>query len=242
VDQAKALEGQQALYSRLEELIRERIESGDWPPGKRLPSERELSRQFGTSRVTTRKALDRLVAQGVLRKAPRRGTFVASPKSSFVALTLQGFTRQAIEAGAAPTTSLLRFERALPSNPIAQRLGIAPTQLVYLIERLRIVDGTPIALHQSHIPMDLAPALEQAHLERDSLYEVLASTHGLRVGHAEETLQSGLATEYEAVLLGIRPGAPTLLLNIRLTTDQGRVMEVVRVTFRGDQVMLTQEI
>jgi GntR family transcriptional regulator len=242
VREERDLVSQQALYSRLEELIRERIESREWPPGKRLPSERELSRQFGTSRMTTRKALDRLVAQGVLQKAPRRGTFVAHPKSSFVALTLRGFTRQAIEAGAAPTTSLLRFDRAMPSKQIAQRLGIAPSQLVYLIDRLRIVDGTPIALHQSRIPMDLAPALEQAHLERDSLYEVLASTYGLRVGHAEETLQSGLASEYEAVILGIRPGAPTLLLDIRLTTEQGRFMEVVRVTFRGDKVMLTQEI
>jgi len=231
-----------AIYARLEEQIRDRIESGEWPAGTRLPPERELGRAFGTSRVTTRKALNRLIAQGVLRSVPRRGTFVAKPKSNFVALTLHGFTRQAIEAGASPTTTLLRFERIVPSAQVAQRLGVSPTQLVYLIERLRIVDGTPIALHQSFIPMNLVPALERAHLERDSLYQILESMYGLTVAHAEETLQSGLATEYEAALLGTAVGVPTLLLNIRLTAQDGKVMEVVRVTFRGDRVMLTQEL
>ena len=173
---------------------------------------------------------------------PRRGTYVATPKSNFVALTLLGFTRQAIEAGASPTTSLLRFDRIVPSGQVAHRLGIAPTQLVYSIERLRIVDGTPVALHQSYIPINLVPSLEKADLERDSLYQVLESTYGLRVAHAEETLQSGLATEYEATLLGTRAGVPTLLLNIRLTSDGGQVMEVVRVTYRGDRVTLTQEL
>lgn len=232
----------QAMYAQLEEQIRERIESGEWPAGTRLPPERELSRAFGTSRVTTRKALNRLIAQGLLRSVPRRGTFVATPKSNFVALTLRGFTRQAIEAGASPTTTLLRFERIVPSAQVAQRLGVSATQLVYLIERLRIVDGTPIAFHQSFIPMNLVPALERAHLERDSLYQILESMYGLSVAHAEETLQSGLATEYEAALLGTSVGAPTLLLNIRLTAQDGKVMEVVRVTFRGDRVMLTQEL
>jgi GntR family transcriptional regulator len=242
VDQETLVPFPQALYSRLEELIRERVESGEWPPGTRLPPERELSRTFGTSRVTTRKALNRLIAQGLLHSVHRRGTYVATAKSNFVALTLRSFTQQAIEAGASPSTSLLRLERIVPSGQVAQRLGIPATQLVYLIERLRIVDGTPIALHQSFIPMSLVPALERADLERDSLYEILASTYELRVGHAEETLQSGLSTEYEAALLATRPGAPTLLLNIRLTSETGKVMEVVRVTFRGDRVSLTQEI
>jgi GntR family transcriptional regulator len=232
----------QAMYARLEEQIRERIESGEWPAGTRIPPERDLSRAFGTSRVTTRKALNRLIVQGLLRSVPRRGTFVANAKSNFVALTLRGFTRQAMEAGASPKTTLLRFERIVPNSQVAQRLGIPPTQLVYLIERLRIVDGTPIALHQSFIPMNLAPALERADLERDSLYQILESSYDLRVAHADETLQSGLATEYEAALLGTPVGVPTLLLNIRLASEGGKVMEVVRVTFRGDRVMLTQEL
>lgn len=232
----------QPLYSRFEEYVRERIEVGDWPVGTLIPSERELSAQFGLSRATARKALGRLVAEGVLRKEPRRGTFVAEPKTVFEALTLRGFTAQALEAGASPASRLLRFERLVPSTAVAARLEIPTSQLVYLIERLRTVNGQPVALHQSFLPINLAPDLLQSDLEQQSLYAVLASQYDLTVGHAQETLESALATDYEAVVLGIQAGGPMLLLNIRLSATDGRPLEVVKVAFRGDRVTLRQEI
>ncbi len=232
----------QPLYSRFEELVRERIDAGEWLPGSMIPSERELSAEFALSRATTRKALDRIVAAGLLRKEPRRGTFVAEPKTIFEALTLRGFSAQALEAGASPASRLLRFERVVPPNQVAARLEIPGTQLVYLIERLRTVDDVLVALHQSWIPMNLVPNLRQDDLETRSLYEILASSHGIGIGHAQETLESSLATEYEAAVLGVSPGAPMLLLNIRLSRLDGRPLEVVKVTFRGDRVTLRQEI
>lgn len=230
------------LYSRLEEIVRERVESGEWPVGTLIPSERDLSQEFGLSRTTTRRALERLAAEGVLRTEPRRGTFVAEPKTTFEALSLAGFTTQALEGGASPDTLLLHFERVLPSARVAERLSVPAGGLVYAIERLRTVDGTPIALHRSFIPVELAPELEREQIERRSLYELLAGQHSLKVGHAQETLQSALATEYEAVLLQVQPGAPVLVLDICLTTDEGRPMELVRVVFRGDRVTLRQEL
>lgn len=232
----------QPLYSRFEELVRERIESGDWSSGTLIPSERELSAEFGLSRATTRKALDRLVSEGILRKEPRRGTFVAEPKTVFEALTLRGFSVQALEAGASPASRLLRLERIVPPPAVATRLAIETGQLVFLIERLRTVNGAPVALHQSYVPMNLAPALKHEDLESRSLYEILASDYGVGLGHAQETLESSLATEYEAVVLGVQPGAPMLLLNIRLSSSDGRPLEIVKVTFRGDRVTLRQEI
>jgi len=113
---------------------------------------------------------------------------------------------------------------------------------VYLIERLRTVDGQPVALHQSFLPINLAPDLLQSDLEQQSLYAILASQYDLTVGHAQETLESALATDYEAVVLGTQPGAPMLLLNIRLSATDGRPLEVVKVAFRGDRVTLRQEI
>jgi GntR family transcriptional regulator len=233
--------GDEPLYSRFEELVRERIETGEWVVGTAIPSERELSNEFGLSRTTTRKALDRLVAEGVLHKVPRRGTFVSQPKTVFEALSLRGFSAQALESGASPSSRLLRLERLLPSAQVAQRLEIPPTQLVFLIERLRTVNEVPVALHQSFVPMDLAPSLQESDLLASSLYELLAR-HGIAVGRAQETLESALATEYESVLLGVPAGSPMLLLNIRLSTSDGRPLEVVKVSFRGDRITLRQEI
>lgn len=242
MDRAPLLgESDEPLYSRFEELVRERIEAGEWPIGSAIPSERDLSIEFNLSRTTTRRALERLVAEGVLRKEPRRGTFVSQPKTVFDALTLRGFSAQALEAGASPASRLLRFERVLPSAQVAERLGTPATQLVYLIERLRTVNDVPVALHQSYVPMNLAPGLQESDLQSSSLYELL-SRHGIVVGRAQETLESSLATEYERSLLGVPPGAPMLLLNIRLSTLDGRPLEVVKVSFRGDRITLRQEI
>mgnify|MGYP002336319732 CR=1 FL=1 len=229
------------LYSRFEELVRERIDSGDWPIGSAIPSERDLSIEFNLSRTTTRKALDRLVAEGVLHREPRQGTFVSQPKTVFEALTLRGFSAQALEAGASPSSRLLRFDRVLPNAQIADRLGVPSSQLVYVIERLRTVNDVAVALHQSYVPMNLVPSLQESDLRSSSLYELLAR-HGIAVGRAQETLESSLATEYERSLLGLPPGAPMLLLNIRLSTADGRPLEVVKVSFRGDRITLRQEI
>ena len=215
--------------------------SGEWRPGTAIPSERDLCAEFRLSRATARKALDRLVADGVLERVPRRGTFVSEPKTVFDALTLRGFSAQALETGASPASRLLRFERILPSQRVAERLDLPPTQLVYLIERLRTVNDVPVALHQSYVPINLAPALTEADLIKSSLYEVLAR-FGITVGHAQETLESSLATEYENVLLGAPTGAPMLLLNIRLFMSDGRPIELVKVSFRGDRITLRQEI
>jgi GntR family transcriptional regulator len=230
------------LYWRFEERVRERIDAGEWTVGTPIPSERELSLEFGQSRGTTRKALDRLVAEGVLRKEPRRGTYVAEPKTILEGLTLRGFSAQAREAGASPASRLLRFDRVLPSAQLASQLEVPNTQLVYLIERLRSVDSTAVALHQSYVPMNLAPDLEREHLAERSLYEVLASQYQLAIGHAHETLEPSLATDYESIVLGVRAGAPMLLLNVRVLSLDGRPLEVVKIVFRGDRITLRQEI
>lgn len=231
-----------SLYSQLEELIRERIESGESPPGTPIPSERELAAQFGLSRTTTRRAIERLVRDGLLRKEPRRGTFVEEPKATVEALSLQGFSAQILHMGASPASRLLQFERLAPSARVRESLAIADGELVYAIERLRMVNGRPVALHKSYLPESLAPGLTRHQLEDRSLYDVLETDHGVKVVRAEETLQSTSATEYETAVLGVEPGAPMLLLNIVLSSDKAQPVEVVRAIFRGDRIRLRYEI
>jgi GntR family transcriptional regulator len=235
-------QGRGPLYSRLEEIIRERIDTGEWLPGTLIPSERELSATFALSRTTTRRALERLERDGLLRKEPRRGTFVAEPKATFEALSLRGFSAQALESGASPASRLLHFERVVPSPSVSGALEIGADQLVYLIERLRMVNDVPVALHKSYLAVDLAPDLRREDLGERSLYDVLEAQYGIKVANAQETLQSTSATEYEASVLGIPPGAPMLLLNIVLRSGQGRPVELVRAVFRGDRIRLRYEI
>lgn len=231
-----------SLYAQLEERIRERIDSGEWAPGTLIPSERELAATFGLSRTTTRRAIGRLERDGLLRREPRRGTYVEEPKATVEALSLQGFSAQILHMGASPASRLLQFERIVPSASVRSDLEIEPGDLVYAIERLRMVNDQPVALHKSYLSESLAPGLDAGQLENRSLYDVLESEYGVKVVRAEETLQSTSATQYEAAVLGVEPGAPMLLLNILLRSSHGEPVEVVRAIFRGDRIRLRYEI
>ncbi len=68
------------LYHQILLALTERIESGEIGVGDRLPSEADLVAEFGVSRTTARRALDELRRQGLVRREPGRGTFLASPR------------------------------------------------------------------------------------------------------------------------------------------------------------------
>lgn len=223
-------------------MVRERIESDVWPPGSVLPSERALCEEFGLSRATTRTALSRLERAGLVRREERRGTVVLAKKASLKALSLQGFTAQVLEAGSAPTSVLLHFETVVPDPAVADQLRLGPDQLVISFERLRRVDGVPVALHRSFVPAALAPDLVEEDLVSDSLYTVLSRRYGVDIAHAHESLQSTPATNKESALLDVPAGAPMLQLSILLSTSAGDPVEVVRAVLRGDRVTLTSQI
>ncbi|GAA0712637.1 GntR family transcriptional regulator [Dactylosporangium roseum] len=230
------------LYAQMEEEVRDRIESGIWSPGTTLPSERDLCEEFGLSRATTRMALARLERAGLVRRIPRRGTIVLEKKASLKALSLQGFTAQVLEAGSSPTSKLLHFQTVVPTPAVADQLGIPSDRLVYSLERLRRVDGVPVGLHRSYLPIELAPGLEEQDLASNSLYTVLSRRYGIEISGARETLQSSLATNYESALLDVPAGAPMLQLSIVLSAADGSPVELVRVALRGDRVTLTSQI
>jgi GntR family transcriptional regulator len=232
----------QTLSSQLEEIIHEGIENGVWTPGAAIPSERELSKIYRLSRMTVRKALDRLVAAGLLYRVDGKGTFVSEPKVRFKALSLSGLREQTIHLGYSPSAKLLGIERTIVPEKIAKVLNVPPDTLVYLIERVVFGNNVPLALHRSYIPVALCPTLPEQDLANISLYSLLRNQYGIQIDHASETLETTLASTRESLLLGIEPGAPLFLLRITMFDDQGTPIEYVKVIFRGDRVQLSLDI
>lgn len=235
-------EGGQALFTQLEEIIREEIENAVWSPGQAIPSERELSTVYGLSRMTVRKALDRLVTDGLLYRVDGKGTFVSQPKVKFKALSLAGLREQTLNMGYSPSAKLLSFERVLANKKIALVLKINPDTPVYLIERVVFGNNMPLGLHRSYIPVDLCPNLQETDLSNISLYEVLRRDYGIVTNRASETLESTLATTREGLLFGVEPGSPMFLLRILMSDSRERLIEYVKVVFRGDRVQLSLDI
>lgn len=223
------------LYNHIKLRLREAIESGQYRPGERIPSEHELVEQFGVSRATVRKAISELVLEGWLHRIQGRGTFVAKPKFRQTLSRLTSFTEDMQLLGLTPRTKLISLNSEGANEEIAERLGIKKGDRIIYIERLRFADDEPMALNISILPYHFVPKLESHDLEKNSLYEILEHHYGLILSRAEQTLEPTLASPETASLLKVKIGAPLLLVEGIVYLKNGAPIEWLRIWYRGDR-------
>jgi GntR family transcriptional regulator len=223
------------LYSQLAELIKERIRRGELRPGDQLPPERELAEQAGISRMTARQAIAYLVREGVLTVKHGSGTFVAEPRLAYDALHLLGFTEEMMRRGARVTSRVLVQNVVAPPPRVAENLALRAHDSVIQIDRLRLLDESPLLLESSFIPAALCPGLEREDLATQSLYAVLMERYHLRLEHARQTLVAVLPTPHERQLLGVEPHTPMILLEGVTFLGGGAPVEYFKALYRGDR-------
>ena len=207
------------LYLQLEDILRKEITSGAWKPDSLIPSENELGKLYGLSRMTVRSVITTLVKEGLLYRVQGKGTFVAKDKISAAPPIYHGVREQLEMQGYQIKTDIVDFSYILPDQKTAEALDIADNVKVLFIRRVRSADGVPISLHSSYIPEDLCPDMHRERIEEEQLCNVLKDDYNLEGVHVSETLESVLANREEAQLLGIEKGYPLLLLQERLQTN-----------------------
>ncbi|MGY1523830.1 GntR family transcriptional regulator [Streptomyces sp. MN3] len=224
---------------RVRDALLELIEARS--PGDAVPSERALCARLGVSRPTVRAAVDELVVAGLLVREHGRGMFVAAEKITqelvpeHAALTVP-------QAKGVWTSRILEF-RTLPAGArVGRRLRVSPAAQVRYAARLRLVDGSPMAIEHLHLPAALVPGLTEAELEQGDLYEHFRDRHGVRVVEAVQSVEPTVVTRAEAELLDVPELSPALLFE-RLTTDtEGRPVECVRSVYRGDRYRIVSRL
>ena len=226
------------LWVQAEALIRDQIETGVLKAGSRLPPERELCQQLGISRVTLRKALNQLVEAGVLNALHGRGWYVAKSASPREwPNTLESFSETAARMGLEPRSEVLRAEVVPASFDEAEELSIAPGAGLFLLERVRLLDGMPIALDTTRIAISVLPDIGKADFTRDSLYSTLSEA-GIELIRADSTMEAREAEPYEARHLGIAEGKPLLVLRQLAFDAAGRPLFTSTVAYVGDRYRL----
>lgn len=223
-------------YFQLANILRQKIEQGEWAPRTPIPSERVLETQYNVSRPTIRQAIDYLERQGFLYREHGRGTFVSPQKLQKGMQELTSFSEDLARRGIRPGQIIRRIEIIEPSAGILQRLELQPGTKVLCVDRIRLGDDTPIGLQTSYLSLEENQIITHEDLERcGSLYRVLQDKFNIIPTEADETLEVTLATPEEAAALHILSGSP-LLLNERLTYNQNRrPVEYVKILYRGDR-------
>lgn len=229
------------LYVQLTDILRDEIERGLWMPDRKIPSENELHRTYGISRMTARQVIAQLVNEGLLYRVQGKGTFVAPNKISTRSPAYAGIREQLEELGYATKTMLLNMEEVAADRAVAKKLALDDGAPVFAIRRLRAADGVPMSLHESYVPVALAPNLDEHDVIDEQLCVVLKEHYGLTMGHVKETLEIVTASAGTAEQLEVRSGAPLLMLKHSIAAPDGRLFEYARITFRGDKVRLHME-
>ncbi len=223
------------LYSQLKESLVSDISAGQYAPHQRLPSERELSIRYNVSRMTVRQALLELARDGIIYTRTGKGTFVAEPKIDQRLRTLSGFTQDVNARGGRPSSRVLEFKVISATPDIAAAIGLTPGTEVYMLSRLRLADGVPLALETAYLPFRMFPGLLKHDFTVESLYSVLENEYNCPLTQAEQTIESALAVKREADLLEVATPAAVFRMQRLSMTNDGLPVEYVVSVYRGDR-------
>lgn len=239
---ASASDGAQVrepVYYRLKQDLLATIEASE--EGERLPSERVLAEDFGTSRASVRLALQELVVEGRLRREHGSGTYVARPKLA-QPLELSSYTSEARAAGFEPGTEILELA-TVPAGPrVGARLAVAPSTRVVLLVRLRTADGLPMALERTHLVSARFPHLRRHLSAEGSLYRVMREVYDVEPVESHDTIETAVLSPDDAAVLRTEVGLPALR-QTRLALDaDGTPLEWTESVYRGDRFTLVAHL
>lgn len=228
------------VYRRVARALAKRIEHGSWPPGTKIPSERELAEEFTISRMTARASVDVLVDHGLVQRRERIGAFVAPPKLVYDVTTPAGLSDQLKEAGMIPGAAVwdsatIDAEELSPS--VRELLGLADGNSVHRVQRLRTAGDEPIALENSYFPAALFPDLLECDLTA-SIYELMRERFHrgpARSVQEVDVLPLGVDT---AQILGASPDSPALVVERCSWDAEGIPIEFARDIYRSDRIKL----
>ena len=219
------------LYLQLRELIRGKIEGGEYPPGTAIPSVGTLAETYGIHRLSVRSAISALIGEGLLKSVQGKGIFVVGDKLERDLETVGGF-RQNMQAK--PESRVL-VKALRPAGVVyGALLGCAPGEPVHYIKQVSYVSGEPVSQEETYIPEALLPNLKQVDLGVFSVYEAL-EFYGIRVARREQSLEITELDPMDARLLNVEPGRGVLVLSIVSYDEEGRAVEFTRSYTRGDK-------
>ncbi len=223
------------MYFQIQTQLLKMIQSGQLRAGDPLPSEDELSRIYGVSRMTARQALQALKSQGFASRHKGQGSFVRQPRVEKDITHLCGFTAEMRALGIKATSRVLEAETLPAPAEMAAQLGIVVNAPIYRLRRLRLADGLPVAIEEIRLPLERFPGIEKLDFSTLSLYQTLRERYGTRVSRADEILEARSATRREAELLKIQPRASLLVISRTLWSIDGLPVETAHSVYRGDR-------
>ncbi|MCE2658842.1 MAG: GntR family transcriptional regulator [Rubrivivax sp.] len=229
-------------YHQIYLVLREQLSEGQHAAG--LPGEVSLAEQFGVARVTVRRALQQLQAEGLVERSAGRGTVPrpqppATGGSSQARMT--GLLENIVTMGLATKVRVIDCDTIPASAAVAQALKLAPATPVQRARRVRSTREGPLSLITTHVPADLAQGFGRRELARKPIL-ILLEEGGVQIGHARQTVSARLADADAAQHLGVAVGSALLAVTRLIHDDAGRPVQWLHGLYRPDRYEYQMEL
>jgi GntR family transcriptional regulator len=229
-------------YAQVEELLAEAISEGEYAVGSQLPTETVLIEQFEVSRITVRKAIENLVAKGLVEIRRGKGTFVSARKINHTLNALTGFVEDIEAIGRRATAKLIDWAVVGSDDAVAHNLKVMTGAEVVKINRVRLADGVPISFDETYLPLELGRKVVLHDLDVDPIFKLLEEQYDTPLVEAEYRLEAKAADPAVAVALDLQPGAPIFLIERTSFSLKSKPVDYEKLHYRGDLVRFTTRL
>ncbi|HNP62501.1 MAG TPA: GntR family transcriptional regulator [Woeseiaceae bacterium] len=226
------------LYHQIYVVLLDKIVSGTYGMGSRIPSEHEIEKSFGVSRITARRALAQLAAEGLVVRRRGHGTTVVSrpPLSSVTGNTI-GLMENLLAMALETDVELLEFSYVRAKQSVAKTLGIRIDDIVQRAVRIRRKNKQAFSYAVTHIPEDIGRKYGQKDIKKHPMLTLIEGA-GHKISHATQSLSATLADSTIGPALGINVGSALLKVSRVVFDVDDRPVEHIVVHYRPDLYQL----
>jgi GntR family transcriptional regulator, histidine utilization repressor len=222
----------QPLYLKVKRHILENIGSGKWATSARVPSENEIVKSFGVSRMTANRALNELRDEGVLVRIAGVGSFVADRHARAHPLAIRSIADEIRERGHVHRAEIVSLERVRAVAELAEDFGIAPRSELYCSVIVHFENDRPVQLEDRYVLPKLAPDYLTVDFSRTTPHDYLIKAAPLQ--EVEHLLRAVMPDDRTRKLLSMKRDEPCLLM-IRRTWTAGQIASVARLYYPGSR-------
>jgi GntR family transcriptional regulator len=230
----------QKLYVQMYLIVKEKIESREWPAGSQIPTEDELCRGYDVSKATVRMAIAELVRNGYLRKQQGKGTFVSPSLPDRGIIMKTKLTEDMFGEGVTARKEVLM--KGFKSPPEDVRNFLKPEGEVFYILCKRVVQGEPAYLEESFIPVDVVPDIAEFDVCQTPFYEMMQQGSAAKIQKVFQMIEISEMTGDASSILKAGPGASMLMLHRLLVGMDGKPLAYTRLMGDGKKYKLQTEM
>ena len=234
------------LYHRLYIILKEQIKNGIFAPGTTLPSEADLTQQYGVSRITAKRALDELALEGLVQRSRGKGTIVRDDFSKRVIQTpvqanIQGLMTNLDNIKKNTTIKINYFDYIQANDWVSKQLHLQQGSIVQKATRIRHINKVPFSKSTSYIPEQIGRSFTKSDLLNNALIDLLKST-GNEPTRVEQVITCTLVDDNDAKDLQILVGGPLLKFRRIFFNKEGSVVNYQEILYSPDHFEYTMSL